>query len=88
MTAGPAAPSPGEWSFHYRGHDFLCSVTSPVPGAFLPHVLYRGGLPGTEQVALPVDTDAYGSLEEARRHAEQQATRWVHDRLGGGQGRF
>lgn len=88
MNANDALPPAGDGSFHYRGCEFQCSVTSPTPGTYLPHVLYRGGLPGEEQLALPIDTEAYGSLEEARRHAEQQAVRWVHDRSGDGQGRF
>ncbi|SDC23918.1 hypothetical protein SAMN05444679_10218 [Variovorax sp. CF079] len=48
--------------------------------------LYLTGLPGTEQIALPEDSDPYASAPEAWRHAEQQAVRWVHDRTGDGRG--
>ncbi|RZI89383.1 MAG: hypothetical protein EOP78_17190 [Variovorax sp.] len=89
MSTAVDRPVAGEdWVFGYRGCEFLCSVTTTGPNAFWPHVLYRGGLQGTEQVALPPDSDAYGSPQEAHRHAEQQAIRWVHDRSGDGQGRF
>jgi hypothetical protein len=87
-TAADVTAAGEDWLFSYRGCEFLCSVTSTAPAAFMPHVLYKAGLEATEQFALPVDTDAYGSLAEARRHAEQQAIRWVHDRSGDGQGRF
>ncbi|MEJ8851907.1 hypothetical protein [Variovorax rhizosphaerae] len=75
-------------SFRYRDCEFLLSVERTGQDLFLPHVLYRSGLPNLEQQALPVDADPYASSEEAWRHCEQQAVRWVHDRTGDGQGRF
>lgn len=75
-------------AFEYRGCHFICSVVERGPETFEPHVLYRHGLVGVEQLALPQDTEAYAGAEEALRHAQQQAVRWVHDRTGDGQGRF
>jgi len=78
----------GDRTFEYRGFHFRLSVVPAGPDLYLPHVLYEHGLSGTEQLALPVDTDPYASAAEAWRHAEQQAVRWVHDRAGDGQGQF
>ena len=78
----------GDRSFQYRQCEFVLSVERTAHDLFLPHVLYRSGLAGVEQLALPVDTDPYASPDEAWRHGEQQAVRWVHDRTGDGQGRF
>ena len=74
--------------FEYRGCAFICSVVEEQPGLFQPHVLYKHGLPGIEQIALPDDAAPYASSAEALRHAQQQAVRWVHDRTGDGKGRF
>ena len=74
--------------FEYRGCEFICSVVEQAPHVFEPHVLYRGGIRGLEQMPLPRDSDPYGSAAEAMRHAQQQAVRWVHDRTGDGQGQF
>ena len=79
---------PGERTFAYRGIHFRLSVVPAGLGLFTPHVLYAHGLRGTERLALPVDADPYASADEAWRHAEQQAVRWVHDRTGDGQGQF
>ena len=74
--------------FEYHGCHFTFCIVARGPEAYEPHVLYRYGLPGLEQQPLPQDTEAYAGAEEAMRHAEQQAVRWVHDRTGDGQGRF
>ncbi|MDP9900762.1 hypothetical protein [Variovorax ginsengisoli] len=74
--------------FLYHGCTFTCSAVQTATNLFTPHVRYEHGLPGLEQMALPVDTAPYLSADEALRHAEQQAVRWVHDRTGDGQGRF
>ena len=79
---------PGERTFEYRGIHFRLSVVPAGPDLFTPHVLYEHGLRGTEQLALPVDVDPYASANEAWRHAEQQAVRWVNDRTGDGKGQF
>jgi hypothetical protein len=41
-------------------------------------------------LTLPPDTEevGYATKQEALRHAEQQAMRWVHDRTGTGQAQF
>jgi hypothetical protein len=74
--------------FEYRGCQFTFCIVPRGPDAYEPHVLYRYGLPGLEQMALPQDTEAYAGVDEAVRHAQQQAVRWVHDRTGDAQGRF
>ena len=74
--------------FDYHGCHFLLAVVEAGPALFAPHVRYEHGLAGVEAMALPVDAEPYGSAEEAWRHAEQQAVRWVHDRTGEGRGRF
>lgn len=74
--------------FTYRGCHFMCSVVARSAETFEPHVLYLQGLQGLEQMALPRDSEAYAGAEEALRHAQQQAVRWVHDCTGDGQGRF
>ena len=80
--------NPGERTFEYRGIHFRLSVVPAGLDLFTPHVLYAHGLRGTERLALPVDADPYASADEAWRHAEQQAVRWVKDRTGDGQGQF
>ncbi|MEJ8852696.1 hypothetical protein [Variovorax rhizosphaerae] len=74
--------------FHYRGYDFMCTAHPVDEATFQPRVLCLRGNDSVQQVELLQDSDAYGSLAEALRHAEQQAVRWVHDRTGDGQGRF
>lgn len=78
----------GNRNFRYRNCHFQLSVVPAAGNLFMPHVLYEHGLAGIERLALPPDTDPYASDDEAWRHAEQQAVRWVHDRTGDGQGRF
>ena len=74
--------------FEYHDCEFVISVEHTDRDLFLPHVRYLLGLPNLNQLALPVGVNPYASAEEARRHGEQQAVRWVHDRTGDGQGRF
>lgn len=74
--------------FQYRECYFALEVVPVATDLFMPHVLYEHGLQGNERFALPIDTDPYASENEAWRHAEQQAVRWVHDRTGDEQGRF
>lgn len=88
MSGTSSEPSGMDWIFSYRGCEFQCSVEATRSETYLPHVQYRSGVAGIEQIALPVDTEPYASVAEARRHAEQQAIRWTHDRSGDGQGRF
>ena len=75
-------------SFQYRGGQFVLSIVPAGPDLFQAHVLYEHGLAGLERCALPLDGDPYASPEEAWRHAEQQAVRWVHDRCGDGRAQF
>jgi hypothetical protein len=77
-----------EFDFDYRGCNFACKVEKTDHGLYQAHVLFRHGLTGMQQTALPIDGDPYASAPEARRHAAQQAMRWVHDRTGDGQGQF
>ncbi len=92
MQPNPSLPSTvgshEDRSFTYHGCHFICSAREAGRTLYQPHVLYQHGLSGVEQMALPIDTEPYGSAAEALRHAEQQAVRWVHDRTGDGQGRF
>ena len=74
--------------FVHRGCHFLCGVIQVRDGRYQANVLYQHGLQGIESIALPFDSEPYGSPPEALRHAQQQAVRWVHDRTGDGQGRF
>jgi hypothetical protein len=72
--------------FAYRGWLFLCS-TEQMPGdTFRPVAVCVGGPSVEGKIELPNDTSefAYATAAEALRHAEQQATRWVHDRTGTG----
>ena len=80
--------TPESRKFQYRNCHFRLAVVAGDGDSFVGHVRYEHGLPGIEALALPIDADPYGSAEEAWRHAEQQAVRWVHDRTGDGQGRF
>lgn len=80
--------SNAELPFIYRGCRFICRVEQSGPEAFQPRVLYQSGIANLEEFALPADTEPYGTFAEARRHAQQQAMRWVHDRTGDGQGQF
>ena len=77
-----------ESPFLYRGCHFICSARPDDAHNFAVHVLYLSGLSGVEQTTLPQDTAPYRSAQEAIRHAQQQAMRWVHDRMGDGQGQF
>jgi hypothetical protein len=84
----PVANGLGDQSFEYEGILFTLSVNRISDTLFLPLARYHSGLPEVESIALPQDTEPYGSEAEAWRHAEQQAVRWVHDRTGDGRGRF
>lgn len=69
--------------FEFRGWSFLCSAEKVGADAYVPRVTCRSPVePGPAATQLPVDTDAYSTAEEALRHAEQQAVRWVRDRMG------
>ena len=81
-------PSSTDTPFEYRGCHFICSVVARGPDSFEPHVMYQHGLAGLEQMALPQDVVPYAGEAEALRHAQQQAVRWVHDRMGDPQGQF
>lgn len=88
LTVDAQGAAPGIRNFDYRGIHFTLSVHAQGTDLFMPYVLYLTGLPGTEQIALPEDSDPYASAPEAWRHAEQQAMRWVHDRTGDDRGQF
>jgi hypothetical protein len=81
-------PSPVEAPFEYHGCHFVCSVVERAPNAYEPHVLYLHGIAGLERMPLPQDVEPYIGKAEALRHAQQQAVRWVHDRLGNPQAQF
>lgn len=71
-------------SFAYRGYPFFIGA-EPAPGdTFRPVVFELSGVGEGQRTRLPDDTDnaAYATRDEALRHAEQQAERWVHDRSG------
>lgn len=75
--------------FSFAGRAFVCAARRTDTGMFQPVVMYQASNgEGTGVVELPPDTDPYGTVAEALRHAEQQAVRWMHDRTGDGQGRF
>ena len=78
----------GAMPFIYRGCRFMYEVELVSAEAFQAHVRYESGLPGVAPMALPNDAAPYSTKEEASRHAQQQAIRWVHDRQGNGTGRF
>jgi hypothetical protein len=75
-------------TFKYRGYSFQLSAARTEQGLYQAQVFHQSGLDDTQPVPLPYDTEGYGSAQEAWRHAEQQAVRWVHDRTGDGQGQF
>jgi len=74
--------------FVYRGCHFMCAAVEQDGSLFEPRVLYKFGMPGQDEIPLPVDTAPYASAAEALRHAQQQAVRWVHDQTGNGQGQL
>lgn len=76
-------------SLEYRGFRFALSA-EPVRGGYQPIVVLVRTPADEQERQLPSDTEeiAYGTEAEAIRHAEQQAMRWVHDRMGDGQGQF
>jgi hypothetical protein len=78
------------FSFAYRGFEFFCSAEPMATGMYRPMVVLRKGPLGATESTLPADTDevGYATKQEALRHAEQQAVRWVHDRTGTGHGQF
>lgn len=76
-----AAEAAAAFEFEFKGHRFTCSVV-PMGIGFLPRVTAHGGMHGGHE--LPVDTDPYATIPEARRHGEQQAVRWVNEQTGAG----
>ena len=78
------------FSFVYRGFEFFCSAEPMASGIYRPVAVLRSGPSGLPETRLPDDTDeiGYATKQEALRHAEQQAMRWVHDRTGTGTGQF
>ena len=93
MTDMPPARDPKSdqpFSFSYRGFEFLCSAEPMAAGIYRPVVVLQSSPAGPDGSALPDDTDEIGhaTKQEALRHAEQQALRWVHDRTGTGQAQF
>ena len=74
--------------FEYGGCHFVCAAIELSKTLFQPRVLYQSGIFGPEKIPLPQDTEPYATEAEALRHAQQQATRWVHDKTGDGQGQF
>jgi hypothetical protein len=87
----PRSPKSDQpFSFVYRGFEFRCSAEPMKTGMFRPVAVLRKGPSGLSELALPSDTDevGYATKQEALRHAEQQAVRWVHDRTGSGQAQF
>ena len=74
--------------FTYRDCVFRLIAQSDTSEAFVAKVIYLEGPLGKDEVTLPQDADAYGTLAESLRHGQQQAMRWVHDRTGDGQGQF
>jgi hypothetical protein len=78
------------FSFAYRGFEFHCSAEPMGPDVYRPVVVLRKSPSGMTELTLPSDTDevGYATRQEALRHAEQQAVRWVHDRTGVGQLQF
>lgn len=88
MKDGSTPISDGH-SLEYRGFRFELRAEAAVGGYQPIAVLVR--TPDDEMATqLPNDTveTVYSTEEEATRHAEQQAMRWVHDRTGTGQGQF
>ena len=88
-TEDPGPADPERLPFIYRGWRFECSVR-PVGSGSNPWWSAWGMGTARSGRRLPNDTDeiAYATRAEAMRHAQQQATRWVHDRTGDGQGQF
>jgi hypothetical protein len=74
--------------FIYRGCRFICAVEQIDADFFQPHVQYESGISHLEAKALQDDTAPYRTIAEARRHAQQQAVRWVHDQQGSGIGQM
>lgn len=93
MSDSPTPRNPKSdqpFSFAYRGFEFFCSAEPMEAGIYRPVVVLRSGPLGVPDSTLPADTDevGYATKQEALRHAEQQAMRWVHDRTGTGQTQF
>lgn len=63
----------------YRGYRFVCGVMQLGDELFQPIVRYVSGPGNIPAHALLKDTSPYRTLIEARRHAELQAIRWVHE---------
>ena len=90
-TLAPRNPKSDQpFSFVYRDFEFFCSAEPMETGIYRPVVVLRSGPLGEAGSTLPSDTDevGYATKQEALRHAEQQAVRWVHDRTGTGQAQF
>jgi hypothetical protein len=90
MRNGRDPKSDQPFSFTYRGFEFFCSAEPMDTGMYRPVAVLRKGPSDLEGLTLPPDTDevGYATKQEALRHAEQQAVRWVHDRTGTGQSQF
>jgi len=80
VTAGASTEA---FEFEFKGFRFTCAI-EPKGIGFLPRVRIAGGDEG--DTMLPVDTEPYATAPEARRHCEQQAVRWVDERMGAGAG--
>ena len=73
--------------FEYMDWKFLCVADEISPQNFVARVLcHSKASPGPAETYLSVDSRAYGTADEALRHAEQQAMRWANDRNGPGVG--
>ena len=73
-----------EHAFVYGGHAFRL-VLAPDPRGTCNVAVDWMAQPD-QPTRLPQDADPYATAEEALRHGQQQAMRWVHDRTGDGQG--
>lgn len=67
-------------SFVYGGYHFLCSAVCDGPGLYRPVLVRRLRWPDRGKVHLLSDVVFCATEEEALRHAEEQAMKWVHDR--------
>ncbi|KPV03578.1 hypothetical protein APR50_24385 [Variovorax paradoxus] len=73
-----------EHAFVYRGHAFRLVLEPDPRGQYQVAVDWM--TQPDQATRLPQDADPYATAEEALRHGQQQAMRWVHDRTGDGQG--
>ena len=68
-------------SFAYGNYHFLCSAVCDGPGLYRPVLVRRLRWPDRGKVRLLSDTVFCTTEEEALRHAEAQAMKWVDDRM-------